>query len=341
MFRIGIDLGGTKIEAIALGHDGVELARRRIAAPRDSYAATLRAIADLADSVEAIALGRVGAQRADSRGGLASGADPVDVPSPDDQPRAERRPLGIGTPGAISPATGLMKNANSTWLNGQPVLRDLEAVTRRRVRIENDANCLAISEASDGAAAGADVVFGVILGTGVGGGLVVHGRLVRGAMAIAGEWGHNRLPASSERSLQALEWPGPACYCGRLGCVETWLSGPGLLADHLRHHPQAAHRSGEDIIEAMRAGDAAASASFERYAERLARALSTVINVLDPDVIVLGGGLSRIDEIYQRVPTQWVRTVFSDAVVTRLVPAQHGDSSGVRGAAWLWPATAT
>lgn len=315
MFRLGVDLGGTKIEAIALANDGSELVRERIAAPRGSYPRTLHAIADLVDSVEAQALSRLG----------------------DD---AARRPLGIGTPGAISPATGLMKNSNSTWLNGKPVLRDLQKLTRRSIRIENDANCLVMSEASDGAAAGAAVVFGVILGTGVGGGLVVNGRLVRGAMAVAGEWGHNRLPAATQGSMQGLEWPGPKCYCGRDGCVETWLSGPGLLADHLRHAPRSGLADAEAVIAAMRAGDPAAQASFERYVERLARALSVIINIIDPHVIVLGGGLSRVHELYDRMPAHWSRHVFSDVVVTRVVPALHGDSSGVRGAAWLWPVSA-
>ena len=253
MFRIGIDLGGTKIEAIALADDGSELVRQRIAAPRGSYARTLHAIAELVDSVEATALARLGTQ-------------------------AARRPIGIGTPGAISPATGLMKNSNSTWLNGQPFSRDLEILTQRPVRIENDANCLAISEASDGAAADAAVVFGVILGTGVGGGLVVHGQLLRGAMAIAGEWGHNRLPVTAQ--AQALEWPGSRCYCGRDGCIESWLSGPGLLADHLRHAPRSQCDSAEAVIAAMRAGDAEACSSVDRYAQRPARSLSVVIRSL-------------------------------------------------------------
>lgn len=315
MFRLGIDLGGTKIEAIALADDGSELVRERIAAPRGSYSRTLQAIADLVDSVEATAVARLGA-------------------------KAVRRPLGIGTPGAISPATGLMKNSNSTWLNGQPFLRDLQTLTQRPVRIENDANCLAMSEASDGAAAGASLVFGVILGTGVGGGLVAHGQLLRGAMAIAGEWGHIRLPAAAQTQQQALEWPGPRCYCGRDGCVETWLSGPGLLADHLRHEPLSSFDTAEAVIAAMRSGDAAARASFDRYAERLARALSVVINIVDPDVIVLGGGLSRVHELYEHLPEHLPQSVFSDEVATRLVPAMHGDSSGVRGAAWLWPVSA-
>jgi fructokinase len=315
MFRLGIDLGGTKIEAIALADDGSELVRERITAPRGSYPLTLQAIAELVDSVEAAAVAHLGAG-------------------------AARRPLGIGTPGAISPATGLMKNSNSTWLNGQPFLRDLQALSQRPVRIENDANCLAMSEASDGAAADSAVVFGVILGTGVGGGLVVHGRLVRGAMAVAGEWGHIRLPAAEQAQQQVLEWPGPRCYCGRDGCVETWLSGPGLLADHRRHDPNSGFDNAEAVIAAMRAGEPAARASFERYVQRLARALSVVINIVDPEVIVLGGGLSRVHELYDQLPGQLCRHVFSDAVLTRVVPALHGDSSGVRGAAWLWPLSA-
>ncbi len=222
--------------------------------------------------------------------------------------------------------TGRIKNANSTCLNGQPLLDDLQAVLGRPVRIANDANCFALSEAVDGAAAGAETVFGVILGTGVGGGIVVRGQVLTGANAIAGEWGHTPLPG---------EAVGPACYCGRTGCVETWLSGPGLAADHAR--VSGVPRSPEAVVAGAAAGEADCVATLDRYAERLARALATVVNVLDPDVIVLGGGLSNLDALYAAVPRRWVAHVFSDAIATRLCRAAHGDSSGVRGAAWLWP----
>jgi fructokinase len=238
-----------------------------------------------------------------------------------------RASVGIGMPGVISPATGLVKNANSTWLNGRPLAEDLAARLERPVRLANDANCFALSEATDGAAAGMAIVFGVILGTGVGGGLVVNGRAVTGANAIAGEWGHNPLPWPD-----ADELPGPRCYCGRSGCIETFLSGPGLSRDY----EAAGGRSAEPpaIVEA--ADNPVARESVERYEHRLARGLASIINVFDPDVIVLGGGLSNIDRLYERVPRLWKAFVFSDAVVTRLVRAAHGDSSGVRGAAWLW-----
>jgi fructokinase len=295
--RIGIDLGGTKIEAIALDDAGRESLRRRVATPRDDYAGTVEAVAGLVESFEKVS--------------------------------AERGSVGVGMPGAVSPATGLVKNANSTWLNGRRLHEDLETRLRRPLRLANDANCFALSEAVDGAAAGAPVVFGVILGTGVGGGLVVHGRVLAGANAIAGEWGHNALPAPQDG-----ERPGPDCYCGRKGCIETFLSGPGLAADH--HRATGAARTGEDVVAAAGAGDPAALATLARYAERLARGLAGVINVVDPDAIVLGGGLSRIARLYEEVPRLWARHVFSDQVHTRLLPPMHGDSSGVRGAAWLW-----
>jgi len=295
--RIGIDLGGTKIEAIALDDAGRESLRRRVATPRDDYAGTVEAVAGLVESFE--------------------------------KESAERGSVGVGMPGAVSPATGLVKNANSTWLNGRRLHEDLETRLRRPLRLANDANCFALSEAVDGAAAGAPVVFGVILGTGVGGGLVVHGRVLAGANAIAGEWGHNPLPAPQDG-----ERPGPDCYCGRKGCIETFLSGPGLAADH--HRATGAARTGEDVVAAAGAGDPAALATLARYAERLARGLAGVINVVDPDTIVLGGGLSRIARLYEEVPRLWARHVFSDQVDTRLLPPMHGDSSGVRGAAWLW-----
>jgi fructokinase len=292
---IGVDLGGTKIEIVAIDGDGRELARRRVATPRDDYGATVEAIARLIEAEEA----RLGA----------------------------RGSVGMGHPGAISPATGLIKNANSTWLNGRPLHTDLAARLGREVVLANDANCLALSEATDGAAAGARIVFAVILGTGVGGGIAVEGKVLDGANAIAGEWGHNPLPWPEQEEL-----PGPRCWCGLTGCQEAWLSGPGLAADHRRVSGQAV--DGPTIVAAA-AADAAAAASLERYAGRLARGLAAVINLLDPDVIVLGGGLSRLDGLYAVVPELWRRWIFSDRVDTRLVPARHGDSSGVRGAAWL------
>jgi fructokinase len=295
--RIGIDLGGTKIEGLALDDAGQGFARRRVPTPRDDYDGTLRALANLVSAIE---------REAGMRGSV-----------------------GIGMPGAISPATGRVKNANSTWLNGRPFKQDVERRLGRPVRLQNDANCFALSEAADGAAAGAEVVFGVILGTGVGGGVVVNGRPLTGANAIAGEWGHNALPwpADDER-------PGPACYCGRAGCIETFLSGPGLAADHRRATGESL--AAEDVGAGSQRGDPGCQASLARYEDRLARALASVINVLDPDVIVLGGGLSRIARLYEGVTRAWGRFVFSDRVDTRLVAPRHGDASGVRGAAWLW-----
>ena len=295
--RIGIDLGGTKIEAAAIAGNGAMCFRRRIDTPARDYAATLEAIASLVEAAE----------RA-----------------------AGRASVGVATPGARSLATGRMKNANSTWLNGRPLKDDLERRLGREVRMANDANCFALSEAVDGAARGARVVFGVILGTGVGGGVVVERRVLEGANAIAGEWGHNPLPLP-DREDQPL----PRCYCGRVGCIETYLSGPGLAADHAkRGEPLAA----ETIVERAGAGDAACVASLERYERRLARSLEGVINVLDPDVIVLGGGLSKVARLYTAVPALWGGFVFSDDVRTRLAAPAHGDASGVRGAAWLWEA---
>lgn len=299
--RIGIDLGGSKIEAVALGPGGVELARRRVATPQGDYDGTVRAVAALVGAIEA-ETGRPGQ-------------------------------VGIGMPGAISPATGVIKNANSTCLIGRHLDRDLAAALGRPVRLANDANCFALSEASDGAAAGAGVVFGVILGTGVGGGIVVGGRVLVGPNAVAGEWGHNPLPWA-----EAAERPGPACYCGKRGCIETFLSGPGLAADHAA---ATGERLSAEAIVAAAGRDAGAEASLCRYERRLAKALAHVINMLDPDVIVLGGGLSRVERLYANVPAIWGEYVFSDSVATRLVPPKHGDSSGVRGAAWLWPDEAT
>ena len=295
MTRIGIDLGGTKIEIVALDDAGIERFRRRIATPRDDYEGTLSAVATLVAEAERV----VG-----------------------------RATIGIGTPGAISPATGLMKNANSTWLIGRPLGDDITRRLAREVRIANDANCFALSEAVDGAAAGAPVVFGVIIGTGTGGAIVVDRRVVVGANAIGGDWGHNPMPWPRPE-----EWPGPPCYCGRTGCIETFLSGPGMSRDHL-----AATGLTADAMEiAARAerGDPAAQATIERYAGRMARGLAAIINLVDPDVIVLGGGLSNIARLYERVPELWVPYVFSDRIATKLVRAKFGDSSGVRGAAWL------
>ncbi len=297
--RIGVDLGGTKIEAIAFDAEGVVRVRRRIAAPRDDYGATLAAIAALVADVER------------ELGGAAGSAS-----------------VGVGTPGSRSPRTGLLRGSNSVWLNGRPLREDLEARLGRPVAIANDANCFALSEATDGAGAGAAVVFGVILGTGVGGGVVVDGRVLEGRNAIAGEWGHNPLPWAA-----ADERPGPSCYCGQSGCIETFLSGPGLAADYAREHGGAADAAA--IVARAAAGDSACLRTVERYESRLARALAHVINVVDPDVIVLGGGLSNVDRLYRNVPRLWGAWVFADAVDTPLVRHRHGDSSGVRGAAWL------
>jgi fructokinase len=303
--RIGIDLGGTKIEAIALSPAGEEITRLRVATPHD-YAASLDAIAGLVRELE-----------------RAAGAPGT---------------VGVGIPGTVVPRTGLVKNANSTWLNGRPLERDLVGRLGRPVRVMNDANCFALSEATDGAAAGAQVVFGVILGTGVGGGIVVDGRCLAGANLIAGEWGHNPLPW-----LTPDEQPGPPCYCGKRGCVEAWLSGPGFERDHAHH--TGVTLSGQEIVGAAARGDAAAAATLARYHDRLSRALASLINVLDPDVVVLGGGMSNIAGLPEAASALLPRHVFavgasSDPVATRVVRAAHGDSSGVRGAAWLWPASA-
>jgi fructokinase len=295
--RIGVDLGGTKIEAIALDAAGATRARRRVATPSGDYAATIEAVAGLVAAIEA-ELGVTGT-------------------------------VGVGTPGTHSRVSGRMKNCNSTWLNGRPLREDLIGVLGRDVRIANDADCFALSEATDGAAAGCDVVFGVIIGTGTGAGIVVDGRLLQGPNGIAGEWGHNPLPWPGEQ-----ERVGPKCYCGLTGCIETYLSGPGLARDHALRTGQA--RAALEIAAAAEAGDEACRESLARYAGRLARALASVVNVLDPDAIVLGGGLSNVASLYTAAPTLWGRYVFSDRVDTRLLAARHGDSSGVRGAAWLW-----
>ncbi|MCZ8124084.1 MAG: ROK family protein [Magnetospirillum sp.] len=301
--RYGIDLGGTKTEIAALTGDGTMVHRRRVPSAQGDYRATLETIAGLVETA--------------------------------DRELGARGTVGIGIPGTVSPATGLVKNANSTWLIGHPLDRDLAARLGRPVRVANDADCFALSEATDGAAAGATSVFGVILGTGVGGGLVHAGRLVAGPNAIAGEWGHNPLPAMRVFDGQD-ERPGPACYCGRTGCVETFLSGGGLVADHERH---TGRRLGaEQIVAADLAGDADADAALARYADRLARALAVVVNIFDPETIVLGGGLSNVERLYRDVPVLLARHCFTDRLVTKLVRNKHGDSSGVRGAAWLWPA---
>jgi len=294
--RIGIDLGGTKIEGIALGDEGAELARHRMPTP-GSYAATLRAIVSVVARLE--------------------------------HETGEGGTVGVGTPGAISPATGLIKNANSTALNGRPLDRDLSAALGREVRLANDANCFALSEAVDGSGAGYATVFGVILGTGVGGGIVVGGRILDGPNAIGGEWGHNTLPWPSPE-----EWPGPPCYCGRTGCIETFLSGPGFARDH--NEATGLALDARQIEAAAVAGETEAEAAFQRYEERLARGLAGVINILDPAAIVLGGGMSNLARFYESVPRLWQPRVFSDRVDTALLPPRHGDSSGVRGAAWLW-----
>jgi fructokinase len=295
--RIGIDLGGTKIEGIAIAADGVQRLRRRIEAPRGDYDRTLRAVATLVHDIE--------------------------------REIGERGTVGVGIPGIISSATGLVKNANSTWLIGRPLGDDLPALLDRPVRFANDANCFALSEATDGAAAGAEVVFGVILGTGCGGGILVHGHVLTGVNGIAGEWGHNPLPAPRDD-----ERNGPPCYCGRRGCIEQFLSGPGLAREYQTQGGDEV--SAKEIAARAAAGDALAEAALACYEERLARALGSVINVLDPDVVVLGGGLSNIERLYAKVPKAWAPYVFSDRVDTRLVRAKHGDASGVRGAAWLW-----
>jgi fructokinase len=304
--RIGIDLGGTKIEGVVIDAEGHVRERTRVPTPRGSYEGTLTAIAELVAQLES------------TIGACAR--------------------VGIGMPGAVSPATGLIKNANSVWLNGRPFVRDIERALNRPVRVANDADCFTLSEATDGAgvvsaaslSTTGSTVFGVIIGTGVGGGIVVNRRLCSGPNAIAGEWGHNMLPWPQS----ADEWPGPACYCGRTGCIETFLSGPGLERDY---ETIAGHAlKTPEIVARAAAGDAVAEGSLARYEHRLARGLASIINVLDPAVIVLGGGMSNLTRLYDAVPRLWTKFVFSDRVDTRLVRAAHGDSSGVRGAAWLW-----
>ena len=296
--RLGIDLGGTKIEALALGADGRELRRIRVPTPREDYAGTLNAITRLVHTIET--------------------------------ELAERATVGVGIPGTVMRPSGLVKNANSTWIIGQPLERDLSAALGREVRCENDANCLALSEAIDGSGAGYRVVFAVILGTGCGGGLAIEGRVHEGLHGVAGEWGHNSLPWP-----RVDEVPGPACYCGKSGCIETWISGTGLGKDYERS--TGTPLSGKEVVEAADRGDIQAAAAIRRLEDRIARGFASLINVIDPDVIVVGGGLSRLDSIYRNVPPLLEHYGFGGGIHTPIVPARHGDSSGVRGAAWLWP----
>lgn len=298
MIRIGVDFGGTKIEAAALDGGGAIVARLRRPNP-GAYEPALSVVAELVAAVEAEA-GATAAR------------------------------IGVGMPGSISPTTGLIRNANSVWLNGKRFGQDLESVLGRPVRLANDANCLALSEAADGAGAGAGVVFAAILGTGCGGGVVVDGQLIAGRNGVAGEWGHTPLPRAT-----ATEHPGPACWCGRWGCLETWISGPALAADH------GQGLTAPQIIEAARAGDPGAQGALDRYVDRLGRALAVVVDLIDPDVIVLGGGMSNVAELYERLPAAAAPHVFADGFDTPIRAAVHGDSSGVRGAAWLWPLEAS
>ena len=309
--RIGVDLGGSKIEIIALGDDGGVLLRERVSTPQGDYRATVMAVAGLVAAAEL----KVMSLRACAGDGIHP-----------DGAGGTAASVGVGIPGAESLGSGLIKNANSTCLIGKPLRQDLQELLQRDVRIANDANCFALSEAADGAGAGARTVFGVILGTGVGGGIVIDGKVLTGANAIAGEWGHNPMPGEHHQE---------SCYCGRKGCVELYLSGPGLARDHRR--ATSADFQATEIATRAACGDKDCEATLQRYEARLARALAQVINILDPDVIVLGGGVSNMDRLYQNVPRLWGAHVFSDQVATRLLKHRHGDSSGVRGAAWLWP----
>ena len=297
--RIGIDLGGTKIEGIAIDENGSECFRKRINTPQGNYNNTLHAIVVLTNEIE------------------------MHV--------KKFCTIGIGIPGTISPQTGLVKNSNSTWLIGQPLKKDLESLFKREIRIENDANCFVMSEATDGAASNAEIVFGVIIGTGTGGGVYIRGESIIGANAIAGEWGHNPLPWPTDHEL-----PGRECYCGQQGCIETWLSGTGFAIDHQTHNYHSELISAKEITLLAEQGDEAAQNSLQRYEQRLAKSLASVINLLDPNIIVLGGGMSNISRLYENVPKLWGEYIFSDYISTKLVAPQHGDSSGVRGAAWLW-----
>ncbi len=299
--RIGIDLGGTKIEGIALDDNGAELARRRVPTPQN-YPGTIQAIVELIDWIE--------------------------------RETGHRGTIGVGIPGTISPQSELVKNANAVWLNGQPLDRDLATALDREVRCANDANCLAVSEATDGAALGARVTFAVILGTGTGAGIAIDGTVHNGQNGVSGEWGHNPLPWP-----QSDEIPGPECFCGKFGCVETWISGTGLERDHRRRTGVDAR--GPDIVAVADSGDVLAEETLRRYEDRLARSLAQVINLLDPDVIVLGGGISNVERLYQNLPRQLPSWVFGGEADTPIRRAAHGDSSGVRGAAWLWPTTPT
>jgi len=295
--RIGIDLGGTKIEGIVLDENGRELIRHRVDTPKGNYEGTLNSIANLVKHLEA---------------GVSVTAS-----------------VGVGTPGAVSPVSGLLRNSNSVCMNDKPVKQDLEAILQREIRISNDANCFALSEATDGAAAGASVVFGVIVGTGTGAGVVVNGQVLGGPNAIAGEWGHNPLPWPAQN-----ESPGPQCYCGKQGCIETFLSGPGLSNSYTELSCEK--RNAKEIVSLAEAGDQKARQCLQQYEIQMAKGLAHVINILDPDVIVLGGGMSNIERLYKNVPKYWNEYVFSDVVRTKLVAPEFGDSSGVRGAAWLW-----
>ncbi len=294
--RIGVDLGGTKIAGILLG-PGSTAAQERIPAPRGDYDATIKSIAELVDRLKALA------------------GDAVSV--------------GVGVPGSVSPATGVMQNANSTWLNGRPLVQDLTVALGQVVRVANDANCFALSEAIDGAGAGAGSVFGVILGTGAGGGLVFDGRILDGPRGIAGEWGHNPLPWARES-----EHPGPVCWCGRASCMEAWVSGPGLARDHTRASGRQV--AAEDVVRFAESGDAAAMDTLARHTSRLARGLAHVVNILDPEVIVLGGGLSKMAHLYADLPGAMAPYIFADTKLVDVRPPKWGDASGVRGAAWLW-----
>ena len=297
--RIGIDLGGTKIEALAIGGDGMELVRHRIDTPRDDYPGTVRAMAGLVLRIE--------------------------------EETGTKATVGAGIPGTISGRTGMVKNANSVWLNGQPLKQDLSDALGREVRVANDANCLAVSEATDGAAAGKGVVFGVILGTGCGGGVAVGGQVHAGPNGVGGEWGHMQLPwAKGEQ-----ECPGPECYCGRRSCMEKWVSGSGFARDYAAVTGEAL--TSKQIMEAFERGDEKAVAAVERYEDRLARGLAQVVNILDPDIFVFGGGMSKVGRLYQELPGRMEKYVFGREADTVMVPARYGDSSGVRGAAWLWP----
>jgi len=297
MIRIGIDLGGTKIEGIALSEAGEELFRHRISTPQGDYQGILHSITDLIKQIETNT--------------------------------SDKGSIGICTPGALSPATGLLRNSNSVCMNGKPVLDDLQELIQREIRIANDANCFALSEAVDGVAKNASVVFGVIIGTGTGAGVVVDKKVLVGPNAIAGEWGHNPLPWPKD-----VELPGPECYCGKSGCIETWLSGPGIVRDHELHNN--VFLDAETLDGKARFGDEEANETLQRYENRMARSLAHVINIIDPDAIVLGGGMGNIKRLYKNVPEIWGEYVFSDVVNTKLLAPAHGDSSGVRGAAWLW-----